>query len=245
MIKQRIYQKVLKVFKKENVNSVGNNSHKSLKEVGKNMSSKKLAIIGAGSLGIMTLDAVLKEETYPLGNIVFIDDGKDKGEAIHGVPVIGDSTIITELDPKVYNFVIAVADNNARRQIVEANDISYVNVVHPHASISQFAKLGIGNIILPNVSVDPEAIIHNHVIINKNTSIGHNVEMEDFSQASPGCQLGGLVQICTFLGMGATLMPNIKIGRHSIVGAGAVVTKDLPDYCTAIGTPAKPVKFHN
>ena len=208
------------------------------------MNNKKLAIIGAGSLGIMTLDVVLKEGVYSVKDIVFIDDGKDKNEMIYGVTVIGDSNIIADLDTNIYDFVIAVADNNARKKIAEMYDIPYVTVIHPHASVSEFAKIGIGNIILPNVTIDPEAIIHNHVILNKNTSIGHNVEMEDFSQASPGCQLGGLIGECTFLGLGATLLPNIKIGRQSIVGAGAVVTKDLPDYCTAIGTPAKPVKFH-
>jgi len=208
------------------------------------MNNKKLAIIGAGSLGIMTLDVVLKEGVYSVKDIVFIDDGKDKNEMIYGVTVIGDSNIIADLDTNIYDFVIAVADNNARKKIAEMYDIPYVTVIHPHASVSEFAKIGIGNIILPNVTIDPEAIIHNHVIINKNTSIGHNVEMENYSQASPGCQLGGLIGECTFLGLGATLLPNIKIGRQSIVGAGAVVTKDLPDYCTAIGTPAKPVKFH-
>jgi len=208
------------------------------------MNNKKLAIIGAGSLGVMTLDTVLKEGVYTLKNIVFIDDEKDKGEIIYGVSVIGRSDIVADLDSNIYDFVIAVADNNVRKKIAETYDVSYVTITHPHATISEFAKIGIGNIILPNVTIDPEAIIHNHVIINKNTSIGHNVEMENFSQASPGCQLGGLIQERTFLGLGATLLPNIKTGRQSIVGAGAVVTKDLPDYCTAIGTPAQPVKFH-
>lgn len=209
------------------------------------MNDKKLAIIGAGSLGVMTLDVVLKQEKYARKNIVFIDDGKDKNELVHGFTVIGGLNIITELGSNIYDFIIAIADNNIRKNIAETYDLPYVTVIHPHASISEFAKIGKGNIILPNVTVDPEAIIHNHVIVNKNTSIGHNVEMKNYSQASPGCQLGGLIQECTFLGLGATLLPNIKIGRQSIIGAGSVVTRDLPDHCTAIGTPATPVKFHD
>src|SRR5699024_12722747 len=96
-----------------------------------------------------------------------------------------------------------------------------------------------------NVTVDPSSINNIHVIDIKNTSIAKNEEMKNYSQASPGCQLGGLIQECTFLGLGATLLPNIKIGRQSIIGAGSVVTRDLPHHCTAIGTPATPVKFHD
>jgi len=208
------------------------------------MNNKKLAIIGAGSLGVMTLDIVLKEGIYSKKDIVFIDDGKKTNSMIHDVTVIGSSDIIVDLDLNVYDFVIAVANNKTRKKIAETYDVPYVTVVHPRASISELAEIGTGNIILPNVSVDPEAVIHNHVIINKNTSIGHNVKMENYSQASPGCQLGGLIGECTFLGLGVTLLPSIEIGKQSIIGAGSVVTKDLPDYCTAIGTPAKPVKFH-
>jgi acetyltransferase-like isoleucine patch superfamily enzyme len=44
------------------------------------------------------------------------------------------------------------------------------------------------------------------------------------------------------IGVGAILMPGITIGEGSIVGAGAVVTKDIPSGCLAIGSPAKVVK---
>jgi len=206
--------------------------------------NKRLAIIGAGSLGVMTLDAVLNEGNYAKNEIVFIDNGKEKNELIYGVPVIGGMEIIKSNHLDEYDFIIAIANNKVRKEIAENNDLPYATVIHPHASVSKYATIGIGNIILPNVTIDPDAIIHNHVIINKNTSVGHNVEMEDFSQASPGCLLGGLIQQGTFLGIGVTLLPNIKIGRFSIVGAGAVVIKDLPDYCTAIGTPAKVTKYN-
>lgn len=218
---------------------------KSSKEVAKMMqSNRKLVIIGAGSLGVMTLDAALSEGNYSLEQIAFIDDGKKLDEKIHGVPVIGGIDIIKNLLSNEHDFVIAIANNKLRKKIVDTYDINYVNIIHPTAVISKFAKIGIGNIILPNVSIDPETIVQNHVIINKNTSLGHNVKLEDFSQVSPGCQLGGLVGEGTFIGLGATLLPNIKIGKYSTIGAGAVVTKDIPNNCTAIGIPAKVIKSH-
>lgn len=43
----------------------------------------------------------------------------------------------------------------------------------------------------------------------------------------------------TFIGAGATIMPGVYIGKHCVIGAGAVVTKSIPDYSVAVGIPAK------
>lgn len=205
-------------------------------------SNKKLVIIGAGSLGVMTLDAALTEGNYSEDQIFFIDDGKEQGQKIYGFPVIGGINIINKLSRNEHDFVIAIANNNLRKKIAITYNLNYVNIIHPAATISRFSEIGKGNIILPNVSIDPETIICNYVILNKNTSLGHNVKMNDFSQASPGCQLGGVVGEGTFIGLGATILPNIRVGKFSTIGAGAVVTKDLPDNCTAVGIPAKVIK---
>ena len=46
------------------------------------------------------------------------------------------------------------------------------------------------------------------------------------------------------IGTKATIIPGITIGEWSIIGAGAVVVRDIPPHCTAVGVPAKPIKFH-
>ena len=46
-----------------------------------------------------------------------------------------------------------------------------------------------------------------------------------------------------YLGTGVITIQNISIGKYSVIGAGAVVTKDIPDNCVAVGIPARPVKF--
>ena len=44
------------------------------------------------------------------------------------------------------------------------------------------------------------------------------------------------------IGIGSIIMPGVTIGKGAVIGAGAVVTKDVPDYCIAVGVPAKVVK---
>jgi len=48
----------------------------------------------------------------------------------------------------------------------------------------------------------------------------------------------------TFIGLGSSVIPGIRIGRWSVIGAGAAVTEDLPDNCTAVGVPARVIKTH-
>src|SRR5699024_10064167 len=178
--------------------------------------------------------------------ILFIDDGKEIGEKIHDIPVIGGIDVLDRLDSQEHDFVIAIANNKIRKKIAESYELNYVNIIHPSAVISKFEKIGQGNIILPNVSIDPNVKITNHVVINKNNSIGHDTVFQSFTQVSPGCSLGGYTKIeeGAFLGLGVVTLPDSKIGAFSTIGAGAVVTKDIPDNCTAFGAPAKPIKFH-
>jgi len=44
------------------------------------------------------------------------------------------------------------------------------------------------------------------------------------------------------IGIGAIIMPGVTIGKGAVIGAGAVVTRDVPDYCVAVGAPAKVIK---
>lgn len=55
------------------------------------------------------------------------------------------------------------------------------------------------------------------------------------------------VLICrgAWIGAGATILPGVRIGKHAIVGAASVVTKDVPDYGVAVGNPAKVIKMLN
>jgi acetyltransferase-like isoleucine patch superfamily enzyme len=46
----------------------------------------------------------------------------------------------------------------------------------------------------------------------------------------------------SWIGANSILLPGVTIGKHSVVGAGSVVTKDIPDYCVAVGNPAKVIK---
>lgn len=208
--------------------------------------SKKIIIIGAGSLGKMTASILVDNSEYDLNNIAFLDDNVSVGQRVLDFLVLGKLEDLKEFESEIYSvdFIIGIANNKIRKIVAESLEtFNFVNVVHKTASISKYASLGTGNIILPHVSVDPDAIIENHVIINKNSTIGHNVTLCNYSQACPGTNLGGHIGAGVFLGLGSIVLPDIRVGENSIIGAGAVVNKDIPANCVAVGIPCKPVKI--
>jgi sugar O-acyltransferase (sialic acid O-acetyltransferase NeuD family) len=98
--------------------------------------------------------------------------------------------------------------------------------------------------ILPSATVNIDSVVGNHVILNTSSSVDHDCRIGDYAHIAPGCHLGGgiIVGEGTFLGVGTSVVPGVRIGRWSVIGAGAVVTKDLQDNCTAVGVPARVIK---
>ena len=52
-----------------------------------------------------------------------------------------------------------------------------------------------------------------------------------------------LISKGAWIGAGVTVLPGIRIGKHAVVGAASVVTKDVPDYAVAVGNPARVIKM--
>jgi len=84
-------------------------------------------------------------------------------------------------------------------------------------------------------------VLGRHVIVNTGATIDHDCIVGDFAHIGPGVHLAGMVKVGAgaFLGIGSVVLPGLAIGEWSMVGAGAVVIRDVPDRVTAYGVPAK------
>jgi len=203
--------------------------------------ASKIYIIGAGGHGQVILDALLKGGLCPAG---FIDDNIPVGRRILGVPVVGNIANAKRLEGK---FVIAIGDNKTRKRIAEMlnfPDERYFTVIHPSTIIGNNVKIGAGSMIIGGVVINTQTIIGKHTIINTSVSLDHHNEIGNFVHIAPGTHTGGNVKVeeGTFVGIGTSIIPGKKIGKWTIVGAGAVVISDIPEYSVAVGIPAKVIK---
>ncbi len=85
------------------------------------------------------------------------------------------------------------------------------------------------------------------ITIDDNAQIAANVQLisnnhDPYERQVITCKP---VHICegAWVGAGSTVLPGVTIGKHAIVGAASVVTKDVPDYAVAVGNPAKVIKY--
>ncbi|MHC5211066.1 MAG: DapH/DapD/GlmU-related protein [Planctomycetota bacterium] len=83
-----------------------------------------------------------------------------------------------------------------------------------------------------------------HVAVNRGATIGHHTMLGDYCSVQPMAGIAGNCRVGprTYVGLGARIIDGINIGEGCVVGAGAVVTRDVPDRCLVLGMPAKVVK---
>jgi sugar O-acyltransferase (sialic acid O-acetyltransferase NeuD family) len=169
------------------------------------------------------------------------DDNPDIQQLL-GLPVLG--TYQTQYLPNE-QLIIAVGNNQIRRKITDLVQHTYGRVIQPSAIISAYAKMGAGTVVFHNAVIQASASVGQHCIINTTASVDHDCVLEDFVHISPNATLSGNVTVGegTHIGAGATVISGICIGKWCIIGAGAVVTKDIPDYSTAVGVPARIIKI--
>lgn len=115
--------------------------------------------------------------------------------------------------------------------------------VHPTAVV-QDAQLGLGGMVCPGVVITCNVRIGDHVLINWNAGVGHDVVIGDYSTVGPGAVLAGKVRLGhgVFIGAGAVLREKISVAEDVTVGAQACVVSDLTDTAAiVVGVPAKPL----
>ncbi|MCF6307391.1 MAG: acetyltransferase [Flavobacteriaceae bacterium] len=199
---------------------------------------KDLILFGAGGHCFAIVELIKSTNSY-LPCLIY--DDQPKQQNILSVPVAKYEN--EELSNK--SICISIGNNRIRKIISKKLKGNYPIFIHKSAHIYKSSSIGKGSVILPNAVIDADVNIGEFCIINNNATISHNTRINDFVHIAINVAIAGGVEIGegALIGAGAIVLPEIKIGKWVTIGAGAVVTRDIPDNCTAVGTPAKPIKF--
>lgn len=144
-------------------------------------------------------------------------------------------------------FIPAVGSPKLKRKLVERAKRSGMFPKHFLTHKQSFvgdARIGEGSVVCSMCSITTNVNISRYVVVNLNCTIGHDAIIEDYVNLSPHCTISGKAHIKegADLGSAVSILPGVTVGRNTVIGAGAVVTKDLPDNCLAVGIPAKVIK---
>lgn len=213
---------------------------------------KEIVIIGAGGFGRevkMLIDQINQIQlVYNFRG--YYDDGFEKGDLINGFPILGGVKDINNIDGVVY-VVCAIGDPKLKSKLLgmlNNSSIIYPTLIHPNVCIgTDQVEIGQGVIICSNTVITVNVNIEDFTILNLACTVGHDSNIGKYCSFMPGTNISGEVNIGegVYIGTGAKIINQLEIGEYSIIGAGAVVSKSIPQHCTAVGIPAKPIKFHN
>lgn len=202
-------------------------------------------IVGAGPEGRVALDILNMLDVVVYGFMT--DDESLLLKEVNDMLVaaqLGTADCDTLLQDEHIRLIITARDIDQRIELVEQlADAKAVisNVIHPHHSISPYAKLGRGNLISAGLVIQPNVMLGSFNLLESYVSIEADAAIGDYCTLQAGVRIGREAQIHNecLIGMGAIIHPGISIGEGAMIGPGAVVLKDVEDGQTIFGNPGK------
>jgi sugar O-acyltransferase (sialic acid O-acetyltransferase NeuD family) len=211
---------------------------------------KKIIILGTGGNCIDILDTIntinasRRVKRYECAG--FLDDNAQNwGKELHGLPVLGPLDSAQQY--RGHFFVNGIGSQTnfwKKRSIISKTTIpdeQFETIIHPSASVSSMAKLGMGTVVFQNVTITSNVKIGNHVIVLPNSVISHDDVIGDYTCITGGVCISGGVNVghSSYLGTNCAVIGNVQIGNYCLIGMGSNVLASVPDDQVVVGNPAR------
>lgn len=171
---------------------------------------------------------------------IYDDESRLWGQAIADVPINGP---LSQAAHAGVPAVLAVSNPQSRQELAAQLHLNWKTVIHPKAIIDRFAHIDRGCVVLEGAVVQPGVRIGAHTVIGPKATVAHDCLVGEFVQIAAGVQLAGFVQVGdgAILETGAVVIPNVTLGRASVVGPASVVIRHVADFAHVVGMPAREI----
>ncbi|HSP99308.1 MAG TPA: NeuD/PglB/VioB family sugar acetyltransferase [Candidatus Dormibacteraeota bacterium] len=210
---------------------------------------EKIIVIGAGGLAKRILDILERTGEREIVGVVAPD--RALGEQFFGYPVLGDDDQLAAIVARhrVDAAIVAIGDNwkracAARTAHEAVPGLRFVSAIHPSAQVARGATIGCGTMVAAGAVLDSDASVGDFALLHIGATVSHDAVVGDFASVGLHAVACGAARIgdYTAIGVGANLIHRVAIGEHTVIGAGSTVTRDIPAYTVAYGSPARVVR---
>lgn len=208
-----------------------------------------MLIIGAKGFAKEVLEVL--HQMNQIENVEFYDDVSGDLPALlySKFPILKTDTEVLKHFSTIDNkFTIGIGNPILRKKLYDKFTSlggKFTSTISIKSSIGSYGvNIEEGCNIMTGTIITNDVLIGKGCLINLNCTIGHDCIIGDFVEASPGVHISGNCKINSYttIGTNATILPRISIGKNVVIGAGSVVTKDVPDNSMVVGVPAKVIK---
>jgi tetrahydrodipicolinate N-acetyltransferase len=195
-------------------------------------------------------------KVYVKGELESIDFGGDIQAFVSGKSgvLFGEWTDIKAvLDAQSSRITDYVVENDRRNSAIPLLDLKGINArIEPGAIIREMVGIGDNAIIMMGAVINIGASIGSGTMIDMNVVVGGRVKVGNMCHIGAGSVLAGVIEPPSaqpvviedevLIGANAVILEGVRIGKGSVVAAGAVVVEDVPEYTVVAGTPARVIK---
>ncbi|MDD3563423.1 MAG: sugar O-acyltransferase [Candidatus Cloacimonetes bacterium] len=217
--------------------------------------TKIIIIGGEGNGGVAAACIVDMQKSYHRADIEvmgFLNDMIGKGEKINGFPVLGKTTDWPQFcSDESVRFIFAIhpiGHGPLRVKLFESLNIPdrlLFTLIHPKAFVAYNAELGPGVMVMSNSYIGASTKLGRCVFCMANTAIGHDTKFGPYCHVSLGAVVGSYVNVGTAsdIALNAIVMEKIIIEDFAVVGAGAMITKNVHRSEVVIGNPQRVLRM--
>ena len=211
------------------------------------MGKRKLILLGGGGHCTSCIDVIEQEGKYKIFGI--LDLASQVGNKVMNYEIIGVDADIENFITEGFSFFVTIGQLKSAAlrkklflRLINLN-ASIATIISPLAYVSKYSELGMGTVVMHGVTINAGTNIGNNVILNTGCDIEHNSVIGDHCHISTHAVINGDCIIGTevFIGSNATIINGVSVAGCVVIGAGAVINRNIEGSGIYAGIPAKKI----